>query len=351
MNPLLDEPQQELLAAAQAAARDHVAPIADAVDAGGTIPRELLGRLGREGLLDPSADTVDGMVRVCLVAEQLARKSAAVAVVVAGHAVAAHALREAGADLGESPLAELTRGDALAAVLRGDGIAAAADGASRLTGEAEFVAGATLADLLVVYSADAGLHLVKTDDAGVSVEPEESLLGLNGAAIGTVVLDGAPARRIGDAALAAATGDWLRIGLAAVAVGLARAALDVAVADVVERRAAGDRADRSQAIQWMLADIATEAEAARAATWYAACQAPGPALAESAAICRLLSAEAAVDASRRAIQVLGPRGALRSAGAERLYRDAKLMEVQGGTSEEQLSRIARHLLPDLAQAV
>lgn len=67
-------------------------------------------------------------------------------------------------------------------------------------------------------------------------------------------------------------------------------------------------------------------------------------------MCRLIAAEAAVASTRRALQVFGEAGARRSAGVERLYRDAKLMEIQGGTNEEQLSRIAAHLLPDLDEA-
>ena len=65
-------------------------------------------------------------------------------------------------------------------------------------------------------------------------------------------------------------------------------------------------------------------------------------------MCRLLAAESAVGASRRALQIFGPRGALRGNGVERLYRDAKVLEMQGGSNEQQLARIARHVLPDLA---
>jgi alkylation response protein AidB-like acyl-CoA dehydrogenase len=349
LNPLLDERLQSLRAAAQVAAQERVAPVADAIDASGRIPRELFSALGRAGLLVPEVGAPDPLVRVSLVAEQLARKSAALAVVAAGHAVATHALRAGGADPGSVSLAELEEGAKLATVLDGARLEVAGEGsAARLSGEAELVAGATLADLIVVPLGSAGLFALEADDEGVTIEAEDALLGLNGAGTGSMQLDDAKAVRIGDAALAAATSDWLRIGLSAVAVGLARAALDVAVADLVERREAGDRADRSQAIQWMLADIATEAEAARAATWYAACESAGPARSEASAMCRLLSAEAAVGASRRAVQILGPRGILRSAGAERLYRDAKQLEIQGGTNEEQLARIAHHLLPDLA---
>lgn len=349
VNPLLDEQQRELREAACEAVLNVVAPLADRIDQEGVTPRELFTELGDAGLLDSGGGADDGLLRVVLVVEQIARKSGAVATVVAGHAVAVDALRED--EAAAAGLQDLAAGRTLACLVSGPGITVADE---RLDGQAALTAGAALADVFVIVARDAegsaGLYRLEAGAAGLTVDEPEELMGLQGAGIAGLQLDGAPATRFGAAAAASTAGDRLRVAQAAVAVGLARGALDVALEEVGDRVEGGERVDRSQAVQWMLADIATESEAARASTWYAACQTPGAALSEASAMCRLLAAEAAVQSTRRAVQVFGERGALRSSGVERLYRDAKLMEIQGGTNEDQLARIAARLLPDLGGA-
>lgn len=341
MNPLLDDRQQELRQAAQEAVEANVAPMADRIETATEVPRELLGTLADADLLDPG-EGPESLLRTVLVVEQVARKSAALAAVVAGHSVAIAMLREAGHDVDDA-----VRGTALLAMVTE---AVDADAEGNLSGDAGLVCAAADAGVLLVAAsgAGAGLYRVSPTDENVTVESAEGLLGLNGSGTARVSFSGAAGERVGDARAASDAADRLRVAQAAVGVGIGRGALDVSVAEVLERREAGDRVDRSQAVQWMLADMATESEAARAATWYAACAAPGAAREEASAMCRLLAAESAVAASRRALQIFGPRGALRGTGVERLYRDAKVLEMQGGSNEQQLARIARHLLPDLA---
>lgn len=345
MNPLLDEAQQEVRRAAQEAVEVHVAPVAERIDGETSVSREVLAMLGEAGLIDSGVDSPDRLLRTTLVVEQVARKSAALASVVAAQSTALDAY--AGADVDTDGIVSATR---LVAVVDGD-VTAADDG--KLSGQASLVCAAADCDeLLVVAGGDApGLYRLASGVDGLRIEVAEGLLGMNGSGTADVSFDGAAAELIGDASAACAVADRLRVARSAIGVGIGRGALDVAVAEVAERREAGDRIDRSQSVQWMLADIATDAEAARAATWYAACTPSGPGLEEASSMCRLLSAEAAVAASRRALQIFGPRGALRSTGVERLYRDAKVLEVQGGSNEEQLTRIARHVLPDIPAGV
>jgi alkylation response protein AidB-like acyl-CoA dehydrogenase len=127
-------------------------------------------------------------------------------------------------------------------------------------------------------------------------------------------------------------------------VGIAREALDRALRYV---DAAEDGLDRTQSVQWMMADTATETEAARLAGWYAASRRDRGERREATAMARLLAAEAAVGATRRAVQVMGVEGSSRAGGVERLYRDAKAMEMHHGASEAQRAVVARQLLPDL----
>jgi alkylation response protein AidB-like acyl-CoA dehydrogenase len=142
----------------------------------------------------------------------------------------------------------------------------------------------------------------------------------------------------------AAARELARVALAALCVGIGRAALEAGTAYVTG--AEGDL-DRSQSVQWMLADMATETEAARLLTWYAASRTVMAELSEAAAMARLIAADSAVGASRRAVQLMGPAGNQAAAGVERLYRDAKAMEIHHGAAEAQRVAVARQLLPDL----
>lgn len=339
MNPLLDDAQREHIGMARGAVQEALAPVADTIEAEGRCPDEVLEALGSAALL--GGDGEDRLLRLALTVEQAARKSAAAAAVVASRGVA----RQVAGD-------ELV--GAVAVVATGVTVRPA-EGGFLVDGECGLVVGAAGAHTLLVLAAGdgAGLWRLAADAQGVEIDDADELLGLNGAGLATVRFSGArvdSGARLGDAAAAAAARDGLTIAQAAVAVGVARGALDAAVADVTARREAGDRADRSQAVQWMLADIATEAEAARVATWYAASQEAGAGQGEAAAMCGVLAAEAAVSATRRAVQVMGERGLLRASGVERLYRDAKVLEILGGSVEANLARVASYRLADLTRA-
>jgi alkylation response protein AidB-like acyl-CoA dehydrogenase len=344
----LNESQRQFFDRVQDAVVAHVAPAADDIDTGHGIPAEMLPALGAAGLLVPAADPDDAVMRMALVVEQVARKSAAVASIVGSHAVATMAMGDAVADR-----KSLESGASLATIAAADAAtltAAAKGGGFQLDGGARLVVSAVGADWLVLPAELDGkpaAFVVAASASGVHIAEPADMLGFVGNGTADVTLTGVQvdaAAHLGDGVAAA---DYLRIVQAALGVGLARGALDAAVTDVRERKESGDRADRSQSVQWLLADIATDAEAARVTVWHAACQEPGPELSEAASMARLLGAEAAVNATRRAVQVFGERGALRSTGVERLYRDAKLLEIVGGTNEQQLTHIAAHLLPEL----
>lgn len=351
MNPLLNETEQAVVAAARSAANDLVAPLADSIDADAMCPTELLHLLGDAGLL--AVDGECGLLGLALTTEELARASATVATLTAAHCAAGLALRDQDVDLDVS-------GRQMVAVAIGTGgaieVTEQAAGSWQLDGEIGMVAGAAYAGrFLVVADAGSGaaLFVVEAANPALTVDAEVPMLGLRGSGTATLHFRGvviAAADRIGGPRDAETAIGYLHVLQAARAVGVAQSALDRALADVVRRREEGDRVDRSQSIQWMLADIATETEAVRVSTWYAATREPGDALDEAAAGCRVLAAEAAAQGARRAVQVFGARGALRSEGVERIFRDAKLMEIEGGTNEEQLRRVAAHLLPDIAQA-
>jgi alkylation response protein AidB-like acyl-CoA dehydrogenase len=139
--------------------------------------------------------------------------------------------------------------------------------------------------------------------------------------------------------------DGGRIGIAAQAVGIAQAALEAATVHAVEREQFGSKIAEFQAIQFKLADMATEISAARLLTRRAAwLKQSGLPHASEGAMAKLYASRTAVNVSQEAIQVLGGVGYTTASPAERYYRDAKITEIYEGTSEIQRIVIARDLL-------
>ncbi len=136
-----------------------------------------------------------------------------------------------------------------------------------------------------------------------------------------------------------------RIGIGAMALGLGRAALDAAVAHAQQRRAFGQPIADFQAIQWMLADSATELDAAELLVMEAAHRAGrGLPYRLESSMAKLFASEAAARAAARAVQIHGGYGFIKDYPVERIYRDVKLCEIGEGTSEIQRMIIAREVL-------
>ena len=136
-----------------------------------------------------------------------------------------------------------------------------------------------------------------------------------------------------------------RIGMAALAVGIAQGALEEALNYAKRRRQFGKPILEYEAIQWMLADMATEIDAARLLTHKAAMLKDlGQPFLRTASQAKLHASEVAVHASSKAIQIHGGYGYLKDSPVERFYRDAKLCEIGEGTSEVQRMVIARDVL-------
>ncbi|MCJ2520246.1 MAG: acyl-CoA dehydrogenase [Candidatus Thermoplasmatota archaeon] len=145
--------------------------------------------------------------------------------------------------------------------------------------------------------------------------------------------------------VALSTLDGGRIGIASQALGIARAAYEASLQYAQEREQFGQTIGQFQAIQWKLADMATEVDAARLLIYSAAyVRDSGRRYTKEAAIAKLFASDLAVRASREAVQIYGGYGYLRDFPVERLYRDAKITEIYEGTSEIQRVVIARQLL-------
>ena len=139
-----------------------------------------------------------------------------------------------------------------------------------------------------------------------------------------------------------------RIGIASQAVGIAQAALDASLKYAVSREQFGRPISDFQAIQWKLADMATQIDAARLLVRQAAAMKDaGEEFGRQAAQAKLFASELCSRAASDAIQIHGGYGYIRDYGVERLYRDAKATELYEGTSEIQRMVIARALLADV----
>ncbi|HLM88940.1 MAG TPA: acyl-CoA dehydrogenase family protein, partial [Streptosporangiaceae bacterium] len=194
--------------------------------------------------------------------------------------------------------------------------------------------------------------IVEKDTPGFSVGEAEHKLGIRGSS--TPPLYFADCHIPRDALLggegdgfkiAMQTLDGGRIGVAAQAVGIAQAALDAAVAYAKERVQFGKPIAALQAVQWMIADMATQVDMARLLTYRAAwCEDTGRPYGTEGAMAKLFASEAATRVCDRAIQIHGGYGFTESYPVERNYRDAKITELYEGTSEVQRMVIARSYL-------
>jgi len=194
--------------------------------------------------------------------------------------------------------------------------------------------------------------LVPTNTPGLKIGPAEKKMGLHGSPTHAVTYEDVRlplGNLIGEEGKGLqqtlATLDGGRIGIGAISVGLAQAAFEYAVNYARERKAFGKPIAEQQAIQWMLADAATEIELARTMLYRAAwVKEQGRNYNKEAAMAKMFATEMAERVCRNAIQIHGGYGYSSEYPVERLYRDARLMTIGEGTSEIQRLVIARHVL-------
>jgi alkylation response protein AidB-like acyl-CoA dehydrogenase len=201
--------------------------------------------------------------------------------------------------------------------------------------------------------------LVPADAEGLSADPPERKMGLTGSATATMRFDGVrvPAeRRLGDEGeglkIALAGLDAGRLGIAAVATGLAQGALDHAVAYAKERETFGKKIIEHQGLAFVLADMAAAVESARA-TYLAAARLKdlGLPYSRQASIAKMVATDNAMKVTTDAVQVLGGYGYTRDFPVERYMREAKVMQIFEGTNQIQRMVISRALANSTAGAI
>jgi alkylation response protein AidB-like acyl-CoA dehydrogenase len=342
-------------------------------------PAELVPRLAALGLMGiqfPEEYGGAGMSAIdyCICIEELARVDPAVALSVAAHngLCAAH-IGLCGTDeqkhrylvplargekIGAWGLTESTSGSDAAAMRT---TAVKADGGWVLNGAKAFTTHGRVGDVLVVMAVSAGraprsksvsAFIVEKGTPGFSAGKKEDKLGMRASETSEVIFENCriPADRLlgreGHGFIdAMQVLDAGRIGIAALAVGLAQGAYEAAVGYARERKAFGKPIGSFQAIQWKLADNATRIEAARLLTYRAAYlkDRAGRTTFESA-MAKLYASEMAVKAADDCVQIHGGYGFVKDYPAEKFFRDVKLTTIGEGTSEIQRLVIARQLL-------
>jgi alkylation response protein AidB-like acyl-CoA dehydrogenase len=372
-------PEQEAFTRdVEAFARDRVAPLAADIDASNAFPVSLIWEAASRGLLGITSPRAHGglgldHVSYALAIEAIARASATVAVVlVVQNSLVADVIAKVGTEAQRSrwlhPVAtgETIGSFALSEENAGTDAAnqetrAEPDGEGwRLSGRKVWVANAEAAGVGILFAATVpgarsrGItaFLVPLDREGLTREAGADSLGVRGLGCMDLVLDGVRVERgevlgevNGGFAVARAALDAGRVAIAAQSLGVGRAALDQALAHARARHTFGRPIAKYQAVQWFVADMATELEAARMLTLKAAASlAAGELTAAEAAMAKLAASEAAHRAADKAMQVLASAGYRRGSTVERLFRDIRASEIYQGTSEVQRMIIAAEVL-------
>jgi len=372
------EQQQVLRRAVREFAETEIRPFVREWDAAQAFPRALVAKMAALGLMgiqfaEEYGGAAMSAIEYCICIEELARIDPAVSLSVAAHngLCASHIAMfgteaqkrrylvplATGAWIGAWALTEPTAGSDAARIR----VAAARDGDGWvIEGTKTFITHGSIGDVMVVMAVTdkarghrgISAFIVERGNPGMSAGRKEDKLGMRASDTSEVIFRGC--RVPADALLGAEHEGFIntlqvldagRIGIAALAVGLAQGAYETARRYALERTQFGRPIASFQAIQWKLADLATRIEAARLLTYRAAClKDHGVRTSRESAEAKLFSSEVAVRASEDCVQIHGGYGFVKDYPAEKFFRDVKLTTIGEGTSEIQRLVIARQLL-------
>ncbi|HET7686916.1 MAG TPA: acyl-CoA dehydrogenase [Candidatus Limnocylindria bacterium] len=356
----------------------RIAPVADELERKGEFPMEIIREAAGLGLLGvPYPEEIGGTgldsLAYAITVEELSRASGSVGIIVSAHtSLGCNPVWLAGTDAQkEKYLRPMASGEVLGAYgltepgagsdSRGTRTRAHRDGDDWvINGGKRFITNAGVAGTYIVTavtdreeaSGKISAFIVEADTPGFSIGRMEEKMGLHASNTGELIFDDCrvPAENMlgpegeGDK-LFLKTLDGGRIGIAAMALGLAQAAFEAASAYAKERRQFGRAIAEFQGVAFMIADMAVKIDAARLLTYRAAwLKDCGKPYTTEAAMAKLFASEVARDVTNDAIQVHGGYGYITEYHVERYLRDAKLTEIGEGTSQIQRMVIARNLL-------
>jgi butyryl-CoA dehydrogenase len=374
----LTDEQELIREAVREFAESDLAPIAAELDRDHRFPEEILPKLADLNLMGmPYPEKVGGAgadyVSYVIAIEEISKACASTGIILSAHtSLATWPVYRFGTESQkERYLSDMASGRRLGAFALTEPGAGTDAGAGTTTavlsgdeyvlnGTKMFITNAPFAEVYIVFAKTdpaqgtrgMSAFIVEKDTPGFSVGEAEHKLGIRGSSTPPIYFSDC---RVPRQALLGGEGDGFkvamqtldggRIGVSAQALGIAQAALDASVAYAKERVQFGKPIATLQAIQWMIADMATAVDAARLLVYRAAsCVDNGRPYSTEGAMAKLFASETATRVADRAIQIHGGYGYTESYPVERNYRDAKITELYEGTSEVQRMVISRSAL-------
>jgi len=377
LNYFLTDEQKMIQEVAEQIAREKIRPVRAQLDEAEEFPWEILKILAQSDLFgvyipEEYGGLGGGILENCLVVEQLARACIGVATSYAASGLGAYPILLYGSEAQKAAyLPDIAAGKRLAAFAvtesgAGSDVTAIRTTAVKdgdfyvLNGTKQWITNGGEADIYSVLAVTdktkgprgASFFIVEKGDPGFSFGKKEKKLGIRASATRELVFqdcripkDRLIAREGMGFIIAMKTFDKSRPGIGALGVGLAQGALDIAVEYARKRIQFGKPIITFQAIQHKLADMAIKTEAARALIYAAArhLDTDPPDAGKVAAMCKVFASDTAMEVATEAVQVLGGYGYMRDYPVEKMFRDAKILQIYEGTNEIQRNIIGQEL--------
>ncbi|HXM19266.1 MAG TPA: acyl-CoA dehydrogenase family protein [Candidatus Tumulicola sp.] len=371
------EAEQMILDTVRKLVREKVEPRAMQIDATGEYPKDLRDLFAKNDLLGiPFPEEYGGLgsfLTYVKVVEEISKACASSALIVAVQELGALPIMISGTEaqkkkyLPKLATGELMTSYALTEPTSGSDASNMRTSAVRdgdhyvLNGTKVFITNVSVADICIVFamtdkeqgSKGISAFICHTDDPGFKLGKVEHKMGIRGSPTNEVVLENCrvPADRLLGAEgegfkIAMRTLDKSRPGVAAQALGIAQGALDFAAKYIKERVAFGKPLSKQQGLQWMIADMDLETQAARLLLYEAArkCDESAPDVTYWGALCKLKCGDVAMSVTTDAVQLVGGYGYMTEYPVERMMRDAKITQIYEGTQQIQRIVIGRHIL-------
>jgi len=374
----LNEQQKMIQKMVREFAEKEIAPIAAELDKKAEYPHKTLEKMAKLGLLGiiipqeyggAGLDTVSYAITV----EEISRKCASTGVITSVHnSLVSWPIMKYGTDSQKKKyLPILAKGEKIGAFAGTEPNAGSDLGAMQTTavlkgdkyiinGDKTFITSGPEAGVIIVFavtdkkagSKGISAFIVENDFKGYKVGSIFEKMGINANLVSELIFENmeVPKENLlgneGDGfKIALSTLDGGRIGIASQAVGIAQACLDESIEYAKQRQQFGRPISKFQAIQWMIADMATKIEASRLLVYNAAfTKDKGERISKEAAMAKLFASETAVECAIKAVQIHGGYGYTKEYTVERLFRDSKITEIYEGTSEVQRLVISGSLL-------
>jgi butyryl-CoA dehydrogenase len=358
-------------------AEKEIVPIADRIDRENKYPMDLFQKMAAQGLFGMCTPPEYGgtgldLLTTAIAAEEIAKVSMSASGIIGIQAAvtAAPIAKFGNEEQKKAYLHDMANGKRIGAFCLTEPVAGSDAAAIEtkavkegdeyvLNGTKTFITQGEVADLAVVFAKTpeedgeaVTTFLVDKRKSPFKVGSKIEVMGLRGTGTAELIFENCrvPKENLlgkeGDGFLIAMmTLNESRIGVAAGGVGLAQAAFDTAANYAKQRKAFGRPIGKFEAIQWMLADMLSQIHSARLLTYHAAyLRDQQQDFVKEASMAKVFASEVAVEATRRAIQILGGYGPTKDYPLERYYRDAKILEIVEGTSEIQRLILAREIL-------